>query len=118
MEYALKQMPDIGYDMKTPEQNRIPTTLTAGDKRIMNHTDAWNWELTSPKGHFSGAVHAMDPRDALSRALTSFTHGANLLGIEHAIVLSVIDQAPANFETFYAAEGAAFSITVRKGATP
>lgn len=111
-------MPDIGYDMKTPEQNRIPTTLTAGDKRIMNHTDAWNWELTSPKGHFSGAVHAMDPRDAISRALTSITPAGNLLGIEHDIPVTVIDEAPGNFETFYAAEGASFSIAVRKEATP
>ena len=104
--------------MTTSPQNRIPTTLTGGDKRIMNHTDAWNWELTSPKGLFSGTVHAMDPRDAVSRALTSITPAGNLLGIEHAIPVAVIDEAPGNFETFYAAQGAAFSITVRKGATP
>lgn len=100
--------------MTTSPQNRIPTTLTGGDKRIMNHTDAWDWELTSPKGLFSGTVHAMDARDALSRALTSITPAGNLLGIEHAIPVTVIDEAPGNFETVYATEGAAFSITVRK----
>lgn len=107
-------MTDIESDMTTSPQNRITTTLTAGDKRIMNHTDAWNWELTSPKGLFSGTVQAMDSRDALSRALTSITPAGNLLGIEHAIPVAVIDEAPGNFETFYATEGAAFSITVRK----
>lgn len=111
-------MPYIESDMTTPPQNRIPTTLTAGDKRIMNHTDTWNWALKSPKGQFTGAVQAMDPRDALSRALTSVTPRGSLLGIEHAIPVSVIDEAPGNADTFYAAQGAAFSITVRKGATP
>lgn len=84
----------------------------------MNNTDTWRWSLTSPKGQFTGAVQAMDPRDALSRTLTSITPAGNLLGIEHAIPVAVIDEAPGNADTFYAAQGAAFSITVRKGATP
>lgn len=111
-------MPDIESDMTTSPQNRIPTTLTAGDKRIMNHTDTWNWALTSPKGQFTGTVHAMDPRDALSRALTSITPAGNLLGIEHAIPVTVIDEAPGNADNVYEVEGDTFSITVRKGATP
>lgn len=56
----------------------------------------------------------MDPRDALSRALTSVTPRGGLLGIEHAIPVNVIDEAPGNAGTFYEVECDTFSITVRK----
>lgn len=56
----------------------------------------WRWTFINRHVQLHGQVLAVDPRDALSRVLTSSTATGNLFGIEHEIPISVLDDAPAN----------------------
>jgi len=76
----------------------------------------WAWALTSTKGRCSGEVMAVDPRDAVSRALTSETATGKLVGEAHAIPVEVIAQVPANFSQQYELLGAGFRLCVEQEA--
>jgi len=64
----------------------------------MNSNVTWAWEIRSDKGLNSGTVCAMDPRDALSRMLTSPLSDGRLLGEAHQVPVDVLAEAPGNFE--------------------
>lgn len=74
----------------------------------------WHWQLTGPNGQIHGYVEAIDPRDALSRALTSEAASGLLVGEEADIPVDVLDEAPGNFESKFEASGEGFSIRVHR----
>lgn len=78
----------------------------------------WLWQLTGPNGPLQGYVEAIDPRDALSRALTSKTSAGRLLGQENLIPVDVLDGAPGNADTKYEVSGEGFTICVQKVTCP
>lgn len=63
----------------------------------------WVWSVTSKKGTLAGAffgeVIAIDPRDALSRALTSDAGNGQFVATVCGIPIDVIAEAPGNFDT-------------------
>ena len=77
----------------------------------------WAWALTSTKGCCSGEVLAVDPRDAVSRALTSETSAGKLLGEEFAIPVDALAQVPANFLKHYELQGDGFRLRVDQEAS-
>lgn len=78
----------------------------------------WSWTYSSILGQIHGTVQAVDPRDALSRALTSTTASGRLFGEEHRIPVSVLNEAPSNFDNHYALAGDGFAMWVQKVAEP
>lgn len=74
----------------------------------------WAWTYTGPKGEFSGHVEAVDPRDALSRALTAETASGQPFGQEHGVLIDVLAEATANASIQYAMAGEGFVMHVRK----
>lgn len=78
----------------------------------------WAWLLIGKKGEVSGYVHAIDPRDALSRALTSETASGRLLGEEQGIPVEVLQQAPCNADEVCEVSGEGFSLKLRKVVCP
>lgn len=78
----------------------------------------WAWSYAGPKGQFQGAVEAVDPRDALSRALTTATPSGLLFGQEHGIPVDGLRDAPGNGDTQYDLVGDGFTLRVRKVVCP
>lgn len=78
----------------------------------------WLWHLTGAHGPLHGYVEAIDPRDALSRALTAETGSGRLLGEEHGIPVAVLDGAPGNADTKYEVSGDGFTLRVLKVVCP
>lgn len=70
----------------------------------------WAWSLVSAIGTAQGSVLGVDPRDALSRMLTSQAEGCRLLGEVHGIPVDVIDEAPGNADTVLEIRRDTFSI--------
>lgn len=77
----------------------------------------WAWELISARGRISGNVMAYDPRDAMTRALTSETSAGKLLGEEFAIPVDALAQVPANFLKHYELQGDGFRLRVDQEAS-
>lgn len=76
----------------------------------------WAWALTSTKGRCSGEVMAVDPRDAVSRALTSETAAGKLVGEAYSIPVDVLNEVPANFSPRYEVLGTGFRLCVEQEA--
>lgn len=72
----------------------------------------WYWEFFGPKGGFNGNVLAVDPRDAVARALTSETPSGLLFGDEHEVPVDVLDRVPANADKEYTLTGDRFVLRV------
>ena len=81
----------------------------------MQTQSLWCWQLAIASGVLGGAVMAQDPREAVSRALTSEAWpGGHLVGEAYSIPVSVLDEAPGNFDTSFEARGDCFKLSVRK----
>lgn len=78
----------------------------------------WLWQLAGTHGPRHGYVAAIDPRDALSRALTSETASGRLLGEEAEIPAEVFHGAPGNFDTKFEVSGKGFTVRVQKVVCP
>jgi hypothetical protein len=75
----------------------------------------WLWELTGSKGERHGYVTAVDPRDAVSRALTTETTPGRLLGNELGpSFLDVLSVAPGNFDSEFTGNGDGFTLSVKR----
>lgn len=79
-------------------------------------TYSWSWSYRSAMGSLGGRVTGCDPREAVSRVLTSETSSGRLFGEEHNIPLEVLRDAPGNGDSEYTADGQGFSLAVKKGA--
>lgn len=82
----------------------------------MQSKSTWNWHFTSARETAHGTVEAVDPRDALSRALTSSTPTGRLLGEVHCIPVAVLDVAPANFDDRYELAGDGYTFLLERAA--
>lgn len=82
------------------------------------HKTHWLWQLTTSNEQKHGYVEAVDPRDALSRALTSTTESGRLLGEQYAIPADVLADAPGNADPRYVVSGPTFSVSVQKLCCP
>jgi hypothetical protein len=79
----------------------------------------WLWLLTGNKGERNGYVTAVDPRDAVSRALTSDVEDGRLLGDTLGPTgFEVLDAAPGNFDSEFTGNGDGFTLTVKRVACP
>lgn len=79
----------------------------------------WLWELVSEKGESHGYVEAVGPRDALSRALTTtWAETGQLVGEVLGVSPETIQDAPANGDLEYVAQGEGFKLLVRKVVCP
>lgn len=74
----------------------------------------WIWCASSSARHRNGIVEAVDPRDAVSRALTSEDANGQLIGQVLGIPPSVLDRAPGNFDTHYVEQNDEFRIEVMR----
>lgn len=61
----------------------------------------WQWKLATPRATESGAVWAVDPRDALSRALCSELPSGELVGSQYGVPVDFLRDVPANDDTTY-----------------
>ena len=69
-------------------------------------TSIWDWCLEGIFGKHTGSVAAADPREAVSKPLTSDVGDGRLVGEAFHAPLSFIDAAPGNADsTFEHAEG-------------
>jgi len=84
----------------------------------MNTKSLWQWSYSGPKGQFNGYVQAVDPRDALSRALTTETSTGALFGTVHGVPISVLQDAPANHDARYEITSDGYSMLVQKVVCP
>lgn len=74
----------------------------------------WAWELTRGDESVEGRTEATDPRDALSRMLTSSLPDGRLLGEAHRIPIEALHEAPGNGDSHLTINGDDFCITVRR----
>ena len=85
----------------------------------MTQKPLWHWQLVSSLGTVTGTIRGVDPRDALSRMLTSNTSDGKLLGEQHGIPVDVLYHAPGNGDRlFEAAEPEGWSIQLRMVTCP
>lgn len=72
-------------------------------QQMRNTPEPWVWSVTGKPGKifgvFFGEVAAIDPRDALSRALTSDAGNGQFVGQVCNVPVETIDKAPGNFDT-------------------
>ncbi|HDR9103663.1 hypothetical protein [Paraburkholderia sp. A3RO-2L] len=79
----------------------------------------WLWVLTGRKGERHGYVTAVDPRDAVSRALTSDVAPGRLLGETLGETgFDVLHDAPGNGDSKFTGNGAGFALSVKRVACP
>lgn len=78
----------------------------------------WVWMLVNATGKEHGYVQAVDPRDALARALTSQTSAGQMLGEQYQIPVAVLDAAPANLDTRYTLTTESLTLQVLKVTCP
>lgn len=78
----------------------------------MNPRTAWGWRVRNGSTVLSGTVSAVDPRDALSRALCSECSRDQLVGEALGVPLEVLYHAPANASLSYDIVVDAVSIAV------
>ncbi len=76
----------------------------------------WQFFLTGKKGKVSGTVLAIDPRDALSRAMTT-PKGIAFAG-RHRITPDILAKVPANGSDRFQVEGADYKLAVTVGPLP
>lgn len=80
-------------------------------------TYAWQWFMSSQKGSACGMVAAMDPRDAVARALTTTDGRGRLLGERHCIPSDLLAEVPANAQDRYLVQAESYMLAVfRNGA--
>ncbi len=84
----------------------------------MQEKASWRWTHSGIHGEHHGYVDAVDPRDALSRALSAKSPSGLLFGEELDIPVDVLVRAPANADPSYSARGLGYSITVSKCMVP
>lgn len=70
--------------------------------RNLSEKATWQWCLEGHFGKYEGTVEAVDPRDAVSRALTSKMEDGRLYGEVCGVPLSFIDAATGNFDPSFA----------------
>lgn len=75
---------------------------------------SWAWSCTGLKDSFDGRTLAVDPRDALSRALTTELTTGQLVAERFGIPLDVLATAPANHDRAYEVSGKNFTVRVAK----
>lgn len=78
----------------------------------------WIWRLGAGTKKLGGRVLAVDPRDAVSRALTTTMDGGRLVGEAMGIPLTVIDAAPGNQDACFEHVGDGFTMHVQRLTTP
>lgn len=76
--------------------------------------DVWFWLVEGRFGRREGEVRAVDPRDAVSRALTSKTDDGRLIGDALRVPMTFLTEAPGNAETEFRHEEDGIMLTVRK----
>ena len=81
---------------------------------MSNAAVTWAWALFANRKRYGGRVLAVDPRDAVSRALTSATDSGRLLGEECAVPVAFIDRAPGNGDHAFTVEEAGIRLEVRR----
>jgi hypothetical protein len=75
----------------------------------------WFWTLIGFGVRVTGEVQAVDPRDAVSRAITSTASDGRLYGKTLGIPLEFIDAAPGNADGFFeVANGSKYVVVRRK----
>lgn len=65
------------------------------------NASTWTWALFVNGKRYGGRVQAVDPRDAVSRALTTATDTGHLVGEQHQVPLTFIDAAPGNADASF-----------------
>lgn len=80
----------------------------------MSNIAQYHWQFSNKRGHFSGYLDAVDPRDAVSRVMTqSVAFSSLLFGQEYGVPIEVIDDAPGNAQCrIYQSEQDGYSIRV------
>ena len=76
--------------------------------------DVWFWSIEGGFGKREGRVQAIDPRDAVSRALTSEMGDGRLIGEALGVPLTFVAAAPGNASTAFRHEEDGVVLTVRK----
>jgi len=65
----------------------------------------WDWRMVDAAGReYRGVVEAVDPRDALARALTAETPEGQFLGDQHGIPITILSEAPGNADAHFETE--------------
>lgn len=76
----------------------------------------WAWSVIGRGMYVTGMVAACDPRDAVSRALTSNSPAGQMVGQHFRLPATVIDVVPANSDLFYEVQHGDIYLAVRADA--
>lgn len=80
----------------------------------MQQRASWRWSYRGLHGEHHAYVRAVDPRDALSRALTTQLPSGALIGERLGIPVDVLAGAPGNADTSYSVHEEDFVMRVEK----
>jgi hypothetical protein len=88
--------------------------LFTKEKHMNQKATTWAWMVIGRGMHAAGTVTACDPRDAVSRALTSDTPVGQMVGSHFHVPAAVIDAAPGNGDLFYEVQHGDTYVAVRE----
>lgn len=80
----------------------------------MNPAATWFYTLIGNGQVITGEVAAVDPRDAVSRALTTSNTDGKMHGQQLGVNMDLLHAVPANFDKFYEVKSDATYISVRE----